>query len=135
MTSTIFTHFRIVVQFAVKVANYSMLQYKEIRKAEIMGCLGVNEIGSGSGLLFVAVGDRGIFVTRRRRATSILFNVLLDRQAVGDTARQCHFIRKFQLSAECDTPGDSGYPACQVRDLFLDIVNGGISLYIGIKGE
>gem|GEM_PF-4942546 len=80
-----------------------MLQYKEIRKAEIMGCLGVNEID--------AVGDRRIFATRRRRATAILFNVLLDRQAVGDTARQCHFIRKFQLSAECNTPGDGGYPA------------------------
>jgi len=66
---------------------------------------------------------------------SSAFYILLHGQAVGNTAGKRHLVCIFQLTSKGDAPGDRGDLAGQRGHSFLDIINGGIPLYVGVERE
>ena len=61
---------------------------------------------------------------------SLGFYILLHWQAIGKASGKCHFIGILQFASKSNTTGYSCNPAIEVLQFLLNIINGGIALYI-----
>ena len=59
-------------------------------------------------------------------------NIPIYWHSVFEAARQGHFVSIFQFTAKCYTPRNGGHTNRVPMQFFLDIINGSISLDIGI---
>ena len=64
---------------------------------------------------------------------STIGDIAFDGHAIGEASCECHLIGILELAAKGNAARDGGDLARQLLDLFLNVVNGGIALYIGIE--